>query len=81
MSQYKNNHKDWTIGWQHEKDAPYDQEWLKERAELFALNGNGWWWGWTPENCPIEELKPYFKYLYDLRETERKKEANDRCDS
>jgi len=31
------------------KGFPYDgdidnKEWLKDRKELFAENGNGWWW-------------------------------------
>jgi|ETNmetMinimDraft_23_1059889.scaffolds.fasta_scaffold156450_1 hypothetical protein len=81
MSQYKNNHKDWIKGWQLEKDAPYDELWLEERKQLFALNGNGWWWGWTEENCPLDDLKPHLKHLYELREKERKRHTHDRCHS
>ena len=72
-----NNHKEWTRGWQYKKDAPYDLEWNKDKKKLCALNGNGWWWGWTHDNCPIEELKPHLKHLYDLREIERLKEKKE----
>ena len=58
-----------------------DPKYIKERNSLFKENGNGWWWGWTKENCPIEDMEPHLKHLYDLREIERKKEIDDRCDS
>tara|TARA_Y100001951_G_scaffold103045_1_gene110999 strand:- start:951 stop:1262 length:312 start_codon:yes stop_codon:yes gene_type:complete len=38
---------DWKIstsGWQYSSDAPRNRQWRKDRAELFAKNGNGWWW-------------------------------------
>jgi len=28
-------------------------QYIKDRDEIFAKNGNGWWWGWTKENTPI----------------------------
>jgi hypothetical protein len=31
-------------GWPYKTDAPQNMEWKKDRAELFAENGNGWWW-------------------------------------
>ena len=36
-------------GWPYKKDAPWDEEWKKDRAELFSNTGNelapfnGWW--------------------------------------
>ncbi len=30
-------------------------------SELFKENGNGWWFGWTSKNSPIEFLKPILK--------------------
>jgi len=39
-----NNHREWIKGWRYKKDAPYDEEWQKDRKELFAESGNGWWW-------------------------------------
>jgi hypothetical protein len=31
-------------GWQYKEDAPKCAKWQKDRKELFAKNGNGWWW-------------------------------------
>jgi hypothetical protein len=31
-------------GWQYSSDAPGNKKWKKDRAELFAKSGNGWWW-------------------------------------
>ena len=31
-------------GWPYEGDAPWDKQYQKDRAELFAESGNGWWW-------------------------------------
>ena len=40
--------KDWkqwkAKGWKYKRDAPYDEEWKKDRSELFNKHGNGWWW-------------------------------------
>ena len=44
MKQMNNNYKDWTVGWQYKKDAPYDLEWQEDRRKLFAESGNGWWY-------------------------------------
>ena len=30
-----------------------DPQYIKDRDEIFAKNGNGWWWRWTKENTPI----------------------------
>ena len=43
MTQKHNNHKEWKKGWQYKKDAPQDKQWQKDRDELFAEAGNGWW--------------------------------------
>ena len=45
--------------WPYKTDAPWDLEWQADRREMFDRAGNGWWWGWTPDNCPIKEMKPY----------------------
>ena len=34
----------WKNGWRYKKNAPYDDEWKKDRQECFEKNGNGWWW-------------------------------------
>ena len=44
MKQLNNNYKDWIMGWQYKKDAPYDLEWQEDRRKLFAESGNGWWY-------------------------------------
>ena len=37
-------------GWKYRYDAPHDKDWQKDRSELFAELGNGWWWfGSVPE--------------------------------
>ena len=36
--------KKWKSGWKYKKNAPYDEEWKKDRLECFRKNGNGWWW-------------------------------------
>ena len=46
------------LPWRQQKSGyPYkglnDPEYIKSRDEVFAKNGNGWWWGWTKENTPI----------------------------
>lgn len=43
MKQKHNNHKEWSLGWNYKKDAPHDKQWQKDRRELFAEAGNGWW--------------------------------------
>jgi len=48
-----------------------DPKWLKDRKELFDRAGNGWWWGWTPTNCPISEMKDFF-----IEKSKKEKEAN-----
>ena len=45
--------------WPYRTDAPWDLEWQADRREMFDRAGNGWWWGWTADNCPINEMKPY----------------------
>ena len=35
--------KQWKSGWKYKKDAPYDEEWQKDRRKFFRKNGNGWW--------------------------------------
>lgn len=45
--------------WPYVGDAPEDLEWQADRREMFNRAGNGWWWGWTADNCPIKEMKPY----------------------
>ena len=35
--------KQWKSGWKYKRDAPYDEEWKKDRLECFRKNGNGWW--------------------------------------
>jgi len=35
-----------------------DPQYIKDRADLLSRAGNGWWWGWTSENCPITDLRP-----------------------
>jgi len=44
--------------WRQQKSVyPYksldDPKYIKDRAELFNENGNGWWWGWIKENTPM----------------------------
>ncbi len=34
----------WKQGWPYKGDID-DMEYLKDRAETFMENGNGWWWG------------------------------------
>lgn len=34
--------RNWQEGWQYKGDVD-DAEYLKDRSELFALSGNGWW--------------------------------------
>jgi len=31
-------------GWKYSSDAPENKQWQKDRSELFAKSGNGWWW-------------------------------------
>ena len=33
MKQLNNNYKDWIMGWQYKKDAPYDFEWQEDRRK------------------------------------------------
>ena len=44
MLRRKDDWKLWKIGWQYKTDAPQNRQWKKDRKELFAKNGNGWWW-------------------------------------
>tara|TARA_R110002051_G_scaffold178040_1_gene247853 strand:+ start:9156 stop:9476 length:321 start_codon:yes stop_codon:yes gene_type:complete len=30
-------------GWRYSTDAPQNKKWKKDRSELFAEHGNGWW--------------------------------------
>ena len=30
-----------------------DPEYIKDRNEIFAEHGHGWWWGWTKDNTPL----------------------------
>lgn len=34
--------RNWQQGWKYNGDVD-DKEYLKDRRELFAINGNGWW--------------------------------------
>ena len=43
MSRRKDDWKEWKNGWKYKRDAPYDEEWKKDRLECFRKNGNGWW--------------------------------------
>ena len=43
MNRKKDDWKQWKNGWKYKKDAPYDEEWKKDRLECFRKNGNGWW--------------------------------------
>jgi|TARA_R110002020_G_scaffold1430_1_gene6462 hypothetical protein len=56
--------KEYSRGWPYTGGVS-NKKYLKDRSELFAKSGNGWWWKWTHFNCPIEEMKPYLKDLYD----------------
>ena len=31
-------------GWPYSSDAPENKKWQKDRSDLFAESGNGWWW-------------------------------------
>tara|TARA_B100002003_G_C13876683_1_gene428262 strand:- start:159 stop:368 length:210 start_codon:yes stop_codon:yes gene_type:complete len=59
MKQEYNNYKNWKIGWKYKEDAPYDLQWQKDRRELFAEAGNGWWWyvGTKYLNIHINKIK------------------------
>jgi len=40
--------KQWKVkGWEYKEDAPYDEQYIKDRDSLFRKNGNGWWY-FTP---------------------------------
>jgi len=42
-----NNSLDWknySHNWPYSTDAPKNRKWKKDRKELFAKNGNGWWY-------------------------------------
>jgi len=43
MSRRKDDWKEWKNGWKYKRDAPYDEEWQKDRRKCFRKNGNGWW--------------------------------------
>ena len=43
MSRRKDDWKEWKNGWKYKRDAPYDEEWKKDRLECFRKHGNGWW--------------------------------------
>ena len=61
--------KDWK--YQGGNHPEYDPQWQKDRKELFDRAGNGWWWGWTPSNCPISEMKDHF-----IEQAYKEKELN-----
>ena len=44
-------------------------------SELFKENGNGWWFGWTSKNSPIEFLKPILKKREEAYLKKRQQEA------
>jgi len=35
-----------------------DPKYLKDKDSILSRSGNGWWWGWTAENCPLDWMKP-----------------------
>jgi len=78
MAQIFNNHRAWIRGWRYDGDAPTDEQWQKDRSELFALSGNGWWWGWNHVSCPIKGMRPYLKSLYTHRKKTMKIEIMNR---
>jgi len=58
-------------GWPYKKDAPWDEQWLKDRAELFSNTGNelapfnGWWWLTTNHvHKPLNKTKIIFPKKY-----------------
>ena len=55
MSKKKYGHQfDWqnlppARHWPYKYDAPRDSQWKKDREELFAEHGNGWWWSYRTD--------------------------------
>ena len=73
--EHRSKHYDWRSnilkrGWPYTGGIE-NKKYLKDRSKLFAVSGNGWWWGWTHYNCPIEEMRPYLKAMYDKEKRER----------
>ena len=62
MAQIFNNYKAWIRGWRYDGDAPTDEQWQKDRSELFALSG----------------MRPYLKSLYTHRKKTMKIEIMNR---
>ena len=50
--------QEWTPPEKWKYKSLTDPEYIKDRTEFLSLAGNGWWWGWTIEACPIKELIP-----------------------
>ena len=50
----------------------------KEDKEIwhtfFKEHGNGWWWGYTSRNSPVEFLKPMLKAQEERYKTKKEKE-------
>ena len=63
------NNEDWKYEGNNHPER--DPQWQKDRQELFNRAGNGWWWGWTPANCPISDMKDYF-----IEKIKKEKELN-----
>jgi|TARA_R110000744_G_C18893749_1_gene508319 hypothetical protein len=74
------NEYDWQRN--NNKGFPYDgdvdnKKYLEDRAQVFEANGNGWWWGWTHHNCPMDSLTPRLKALYATRLNRRQMEKDE----
>jgi hypothetical protein len=61
--------------WQNKKEWQYkggnnplkDPKYIKDRNELFNLNGHGWWWGWKLVNPKVRPIDLWDGEKFDPR--------------
>lgn len=50
----------------------------QEKAQMYKENGNGWWFGWTSKNCPIDFLIPILKKREEVAMKRRQEEETNK---